>query len=338
MLQGAASFLPVMALAPQENERILDLCAAPGGKTTHIGALLRNTGVLFANDVNGDRTSAVIGNLHRLGIVNSVVTCVDGRKYPQMITGFDRVLVDAPCTGTGVTSRDPSVKISKDEKDVQRMSKLQRELLAAAIDCCKVGGVVVYSTCSILVEENEAVINYALKKRHVKVVEAGVPTGKEGIPNYRSHVYHPSIKLARRIYPHVHNMDGFFLCKLRKTGNGIRLVPEENGEKAEAEKTGDRADEIGEEIESPTTNGSAEKKGKVAKKSQSKTKVSASTEEIGKSAMVKSQPSASKEKSAKDGEVNGVDKKVKRAAKKMYKKEKAKLNAKQKIKKRPKKK
>lgn len=92
--------LPVMALAPQENERILDMSAAPGGKASHIAAIMKNTGVLFANDINKDRIKAVVGNFHRMGIVNSVITCMDGRKYPQNMKGFDRVLLDAPCTGT----------------------------------------------------------------------------------------------------------------------------------------------------------------------------------------------------------------------------------------------
>lgn len=112
--------LPVMALAPQENERVLDMCAAPGGKASHIAALMKNTGALFANDVNADRIKAIVGNFHRLGVVNAAITCMDGRKYPQTLSCFDRVLLDAPCTGTGVIAKDNSVKTSKDDQDVQR--------------------------------------------------------------------------------------------------------------------------------------------------------------------------------------------------------------------------
>lgn len=103
IVQGASSLLPVMALAPQENERVLDMSAAPGGKASHIAAIMKNTGVLFANDVNQDRLKAVVGNFHRLGVVNSVITCMDGRKYPDYMKGFDRVLLDAPCTGEKFT-------------------------------------------------------------------------------------------------------------------------------------------------------------------------------------------------------------------------------------------
>ncbi|XP_052224843.1 26S rRNA (cytosine-C(5))-methyltransferase nsun-1-like [Dreissena polymorpha] len=154
VLQGGSSFLPVMALAPQESERVLDMCSAPGGKTTYIAALMRNTGMLFANDANKERVQAVVGNVHRMGITNTVISDVDGRRLPEIMKGFDRVLLDAPCSGSGVISKDPEVKVTKDEADILRCSQLQKELLLAAIDCCnaksKTGGYVVYSTCSVL--------------------------------------------------------------------------------------------------------------------------------------------------------------------------------------------
>lgn len=236
IIQGASSLLPVMALAPQENERILDMSAAPGGKASHIAAVMKNTGVLFANDISKDRIKAVVGNFHRLGVVNSVITCMDGRKYPNVMTGFDRVLLDAPCTGTGVVAKDQSVKTSKDEQDIQRCYNLQRQLLLAAIDCvnakCSSGGYIVYSTCSILPEENEWVIDYALRKRNVKLVDTGLEFGTEGFVNYRQYRFHPTLKLTKRFYPHSHNMDGFFVAKLKKFSN---LIPKsaDNDEVAE---------------------------------------------------------------------------------------------------------
>ena len=193
ILQGASSLLPVMALAPQEGERVLDMAAAPGGKTTHVAALMKNTGLLFANDANKARGKAVVGNLHRLGVTNAVVSSYDGRKLPSIIKDFDRVLLDAPCSGTGVISKDPSAKTSKDFKDIQLCSHLQKELILAAIDCVdaksKSGGYIVYSTCSILPEENENIVNYALGKRDVKLVPTGIDFGVEGFTKYREFRY-----------------------------------------------------------------------------------------------------------------------------------------------------
>uniref|UniRef100_A0A0A9WX27 Putative ribosomal RNA methyltransferase NOP2 n=1 Tax=Lygus hesperus TaxID=30085 RepID=A0A0A9WX27_LYGHE len=237
MIQGASSMLPVMALAPHENERILDMCAAPGGKASHIAAVMKNTGILFANDVNKERSKAIVGNFHRLGIINSIISSVDGRKYTEFMSGFDRVLLDAPCSGTGVISKDPSVKTSKDEVDVQRCCTLQKDLILEAIDAINprssTGGYLVYSTCSVLPEENEWVIDYALKKRDVKLVETGLDFGSPGFTSYRHFRFHPSMKLSRRFYPHTHNMDGFFVAKLKKFSNAKYQVAKNSNEPLE---------------------------------------------------------------------------------------------------------
>ncbi|KAF5391478.1 hypothetical protein D9757_002010 [Collybiopsis confluens] len=212
MLQAASSFLPVIALSPQPNERVLDMASAPGGKTTHIAALLQNTGAVFANDANKARTKSLSANVHRLGCKNVIVCSYDGREFPKVMGGFDRVLLDAPCSGTGVISKDSSVKINK-------------QLILCAIDSVspdsKTGGYLVYSTCSVTVDENESVVDYALRKRpNVKLVDTGLEFGREGYTNYRGKKFHPSLALTRRFYPHVHNMDGFYVAKFRVMKRG----------------------------------------------------------------------------------------------------------------------
>ncbi|KIY50953.1 NOL1/NOP2/sun family putative RNA met [Fistulina hepatica ATCC 64428] len=220
MLQAASSFLPVIALSPQPHERVLDMASAPGGKTTHIAALLQNTGVVFANDANKTRTKSLTANVHRLGCKNVVVCSYDGREFPKVMGGFDRVLLDAPCSGTGIISKDSSVKVNKSERDFTLLAHLQKQLILCAIDSVssesKTGGYLVYSTCSVTVDENEAVVDYALRKRpNVKLVDTGLTFGRPGFTSFRGKMFHQSVNLTRRFYPHVHNMDGFFVAKFK---------------------------------------------------------------------------------------------------------------------------
>ncbi|KAI1431850.1 NOL1/NOP2/sun family putative RNA met [Xylaria sp. CBS 124048] len=222
ILQAASSFLPCMALAPQEGERVLDMASAPGGKTTYLAALMKNTGVIFANDPSKTRSRGLIGNVHRLGVRNVVVCNYDARDFPRVMGGFDRVLLGEPCTGTGVIAKDPSVKTNKTEKDFITIPHTQKQLLLGAIDSVNhagTGGYIVYSTCSVSVEENEMVVQYALKKRpNVRLVSTDLPFGKEGFTAYQGKTFDKSLSLTRRFYPHTLNLDGFYVAKFHKIG------------------------------------------------------------------------------------------------------------------------
>ncbi|KAL7540442.1 hypothetical protein ACHAXR_010123 [Thalassiosira sp. AJA248-18] len=243
MLQSAASMCPVMALGPQPGDRVLDMSAAPGGKTSYISQLMRNKGVVIANDLKPERQKATVANLHRLGVRNVITCCYDGRKIGvQMRNSFDRILLDAPCSGLGVISRDPSVKVQRTMPDVKRCAHLQKELLVAAVDALnhkskKGGGYMVYSTCSVAVAENEEVVNYLLSKRDVKIVDAGLDFGKPGFTRFEHKRFHPSVALTRRFYPHVHNMDGFYVAKIQKLSDKRKGEEDKKeGEKATTEE------------------------------------------------------------------------------------------------------
>ncbi|KAI1427553.1 S-adenosyl-L-methionine-dependent methyltransferase [Xylaria sp. FL1777] len=230
ILQAASSFLPCMALQPQEGERILDMASAPGGKTTYLAALMKNTGCVFAN-VRKNPDSVDVSSSHHPGSFQGKITWFDrklivcnydARDFPKVMGGFDRVLLGKPCTGTGVIAKDPSVKTNKTEKDFITIPHTQKQLLLGAIDSVNhagTGGVIVYSTCSVSVEENEMVVQYALKKRpNVRLVSTELPFGKEGFTAYQGKTFDKSLSLTRRFYPHTLNLDGFFVAKFQKIG------------------------------------------------------------------------------------------------------------------------
>jgi ribosomal RNA methyltransferase Nop2 len=257
MLQSAASMLAVRALAPQPGEKVLDMASAPGGKTTYIGQLMKNKGTIVANDMKTERTKALFYNCQRMGLTNVIITNFDGRKFPSCMK-FDRVLLDAPCTGLGVISRDPSIKAKRNMMDVYKAAHLQRELLRKAIDLCKVGGYVVYSTCSFAVEENEAVVDYACKSRYVKIVDTGLELENKAVTKYKDSHYNDRMKYCIRVLPHVHNMDGFFVAKLLKVKDGERKKESTEVQKSKKSKKHHKEAEQAQEVQEEQTDAKAQ--------------------------------------------------------------------------------
>jgi ribosomal RNA methyltransferase Nop2 len=187
-----------------------------------------------------------------MGVKNTIVSNYDAREFPKVIGGFDRVLLDAPCSGTGVIAKDPSAKTNKTEKDFMLLPHLQKQLLLCAIDsvdhASSTGGYIVYSTCSVAVEENEQVVEYALHKRpNVKLVETGLTFGREGFTSYRGKKFNDKMKWTRRYYPHLYNVDGFFVAKFKKMGPTPNVKKEEQVQ-ADDEVEAEVDDEAGEGV------------------------------------------------------------------------------------------
>ncbi|MHA1503877.1 MAG: NOL1/NOP2/sun family putative RNA methylase [Candidatus Heimdallarchaeota archaeon] len=213
-IQSAASWLPALLLDPQPNQFIIDIAAAPGGKTTHIAQLMNNTGVLLCYDVSRDRMKSLRSNLNRCGVMNAICIRSDARKLRRLQLKADKILLDAPCTGEGLMAVDPSRKTSKNKEDILRLQKLQKVLIEIGISSLRKGGELVYSTCSTAPEENEDVIQGALDKFPIKIMEHEFKEFPPGLTKAFGKEYSPEMRNAIRLYPHKNNTEGFFVCKL----------------------------------------------------------------------------------------------------------------------------
>ncbi len=217
--QEKASLIPPIILDPRQGEIVLDLCAAPGSKTTQISMMMENKGLIIANDVEYSRIKILISNIQRMGCLNVVVTRMDGRKFGRFEERFDRVLVDVPCTGTGtiVWEYDPIKRWSP--KLSRNFSKLQLRLLEAGFKAVKDNGIVVYSTCSLEPEEDELVINKFLERNEnakVERVKVERLNSMDGITEWEGEKLYEDVKNCLRIYPHLNESEGFFVARIRK--------------------------------------------------------------------------------------------------------------------------
>ncbi len=218
-LQEPSAMTPASRLKVQPGERVLDLCAAPGGKATELGAALQGEGLLVANDINTARARALLRNLELFGISNSFVTNepphVLAERFPEF---FHKIMVDAPCSGEGMFRKNPAVVDSWQEKGPEYFSKLQREIIVQAADMLLPGGMMFYSTCTFSPLENEKTITHLLKERSdMEVIPMEDYEGfAEGLTSYRGEVFDESCKLCRRIWPHKMSGEGHFMALLHK--------------------------------------------------------------------------------------------------------------------------
>ncbi|MBW2992600.1 RsmB/NOP family class I SAM-dependent RNA methyltransferase [Candidatus Woesearchaeota archaeon] len=189
-IQELASQLPVQVLSPDRRELVLDCCAAPGAKTTQIAQYMGNKGKLVALDMKKERIFALRNNLERCGVKNTLVYNFDSRELEKLKLEFDKILVDAPCSGNFVLNKDWFKK--RKLKDVRYNTKKQKSILKSALNCLKKGGILVYSTCSLEPEEDEEIVQWMKDSYDVKV------SG------------------CTKLWPHKSKTQGFFVAKLQK--------------------------------------------------------------------------------------------------------------------------
>lgn len=224
--QEEVSLLPAIALDPQPGETVLDLCAAPGGKTAQMAVMMNNTGTLIANDRNYGRLRAVGHMIKRLGLFNIATTALDGTSYPALRDHFDRVLVDAPCGCEGTWRKSEKKAVMPNRKASLAMSTIQYRLLEKAMQLTRVGGRIVYSTCTFAPEENEAVVSHLLSEHGdcVKIIPIHIPNWESsaGITHWQDDTYHADVKHGMRVWPHQNDSGGFFIALLEKTASKTR--------------------------------------------------------------------------------------------------------------------
>jgi NOL1/NOP2/sun family putative RNA methylase len=213
-VQDLSSCIAVDALDASEGHDVLEVAAAPGGKTTMIAQRMNNTGSIVALEPNPRRARSMSFNLARCGVINTAVMQSDGRDAGKMGLRFDRVLLDAPCSCEGVIAKDETRKTSHEPSDVEMCSTLQESLIEAAAAAVRPGGILVYSTCSFAPEENEAVLDSLIQKRDDVSVEP-IGFGSAGIARFQNIEFSDQVTNARRLYPHLHDTTGFFIAKVR---------------------------------------------------------------------------------------------------------------------------
>ena len=209
-IQDESSMLPVLALNVSAGMKVLDMCAAPGGKTTHIAELMNDDGEVYAHDVHEHKLALIESNAGRLGLTSIQTKSGDSRQLRDLYAPafFDRILVDAPCSGLGVIRRKPEIKYNKTEEDFKNLSNLQVELLHTASELIKPDGVIVYSTCTVETTENTGVVERFLAE-HPDMIK--VPL--EQLTSYDKLVFKDDML---QVLPQHFGGDGFFVSAFKK--------------------------------------------------------------------------------------------------------------------------
>jgi 16S rRNA (cytosine1407-C5)-methyltransferase len=208
--------IPALVLGPRPDERILDIAAAPGSKTTQIAALMENRGAVLANDVDPIRAQRLAYNVRLQGCAIVEVRVGRGEKLGEELPeSFDRVLVDAPCSGEGrFVVFEPGTSRSWSTKTIAESVRVQRRLLASGTRALKPGGVLVYSTCTLNLDENERIVQWALDSLPLEVEK--LPLAVPGTYAGMARGLDPRVSKALRIFPDAQK-EGFFVCRMRKT-------------------------------------------------------------------------------------------------------------------------
>ena len=215
-LQEAASQVPAEVLMPQPGEAVLDMAASPGSKTTHIAQLMENRGIIVAIDNDPKRFGALKNNLERCSVKSCTCMLMDARNINSLDMQFDRILLDAPCSGNFCVERNFFSK--RKPEDFSNRAELQKELLNAAISVLKKGGTLVYSTCSLEPEEDELVIDWLLKAHpNLVAIDTGMSVGDPGMVSVFGKELNPEVAKCRRFWPNKTGTQGFFVAKLKKS-------------------------------------------------------------------------------------------------------------------------
>ena len=219
--QGISSQIPAIVLDPKPGEKVLDMTAAPGSKATQMAAMMKQKGILVVNDSSQRRLQGLQTNMQRCGALNFYILKHRGEKlsriYPEY---FDKILIDAPCSALGTLSTNRQVRHWWSEKKLEKLSKLQYQLLVSAFKSLKVGGEMVYSTCSVAPEENEQVVEKMLWKFPLQITDIDVTISESferGWTRYKDQKLPDDLVKAVRVWPHKHHQEGFFVINLIKT-------------------------------------------------------------------------------------------------------------------------